>query len=353
MCKVIGVTTRPTPVVTVLMPVYNGSEYLNESIRSILQQSFTDFEFIIIDDGSTDDSVSIVSSFKDYRIRLICNDRNLGVSEALNKGLALSSGMYVARMDSDDISYPERLAKQVAFMEENREIGICGTWVEVIGGSEAKVYRYPTDSWRIKCNHLFGPALAHPSVIMRREWLERLGNVYNSNFNYAQDYELWVRASEFTRIANIGEILLKYRLHPNQIGQERKDEQNTAADSVRLLQIRNLGIMPTTDEETIHNSISQWRFEPSRDFVERTELWFCRLLDANRSSSVYPEPFFSSLLYERWFEVCDFATELGPWLLKKFCLSPLKPVCDLPWNRCSRFFINCLLARKRGRWFRC
>jgi glycosyltransferase involved in cell wall biosynthesis len=334
------------PRVTVVMPVYNCERFLAEAIESILSQTLADFEFVIIDDGSTDDSVEIIASYRDSRIRLIRNWTNLGVSESLNKGFCLARGEYVARMDSDDVCLPERLARQVAFMEEHAEIGICGTWIETMGEQAGQVLRYPTAPDTVKCTHLFGPALAHPSVIMRRDMLKKLGLLYNPSFRRAQDFELWVRASEYTALANIGEVLLRYRLHHQQVGKLHNEEQITFAGKVRLVQLHNLGITPTAEEYNIHQSISQWRFKTDRAFVGKTEKWLCKLINANVGAKVYPEPAFSAVLCERWFEVCDALTELGPWTLKKFMLSPLSRKVKFSWRRCVSFFLNCLLCRR-------
>lgn len=337
-----------TPYVTIVMPVYNGAAFVAEAIESILRQTLADFEFIIIDDGSNDGSVDIINSYKDLRIHLLRNESNLGVSESLNKGFNLARGVYIARMDSDDISLPERLERQVAFMEAHPEIGICGTWVEILGGTGRQIYRYPSDPDTIKCMHLFGPALAHPTVMMRRSMLEKLGQWYDPSFKHAQDFELWVRASAYTLITNLEEVLLYYRLHQLQIGRCHNEEQVVSAGKVRLLQLNNLGICPSENEFNLHQSISVWKFENDRTFIESTEKWLLKLIRANNEAKVYREPAFSNVLCKRWFEVCDAATELGPWLFQKYCLSTLSFVCKLSRCRSASFFVNCLLARKRG-----
>lgn len=342
-----------TPYVTIVMPVYNGAAFVAEAIESILRQTLADFEFIIIDDGSNDGSVDIINSYKDLRIHLLRNESNLGVSESLNKGFNLARGVYIARMDSDDISLPERLERQVAFMEAHPEIGICGTWVEILGGTGRQIYRYPSDPDTIKCMHLFGPALAHPSVMVRRNLLETLGHVYDPSFKRAQDFELWVRAASLTSIANLEEVLVRYRLHHQQVGRCCYEEQADYAGNVRLSQLKKLGVYPSDEEFALHQSISQWRFENSRMFIDNTEQWLVKLLKANKEASVYPETSFSAVLGERWFEVCDAATELGLWLFAKFNSSPLEVAGNLPWSRRVRFFTNTLLSRRRGKWFTC
>lgn len=336
--------------VTVLMPVYNGERYLREAIDSILQQTFTDFEFLIIDDGSTDGSVTAIQEFCDSRIRLVHNGVNLGLAASLNKGIGLAHGEYVARMDCDDVSLPERLALQVAFMEAHSEIGICGTWVELIGEPSGQIWRCPTDPDAVKCSHLFGPVLAHPAVMIRRELISENKLLYDSSCMHAEDFDLWVRASEYTSIANIGKVLLCYRLHPQQVGQRHNEEQIASGDKIRLAQLCKLGVFPSTEEFSIHQSASLWRFETDMSFVEKVEKWFCKLIDANLVAKVYPESILCVVLCERWFEVCDTLTQLGPRVLKHFWLSPLRCKVNIPWRRRIAFFLNCLMWKKRGYW---
>lgn len=334
------------PSVTVLMPVYNAAPYLAEAIQSVLQQTFTDFEFLIIDDGSTDESVVVIQKFHDSRIRLIHNDINQGLVAALNKGLGFAQGEYVARMDADDVCLPERLALQVAFMEAHREIGICGTWVEVIGESSGQILCYPTDPDVLKCAHLFGPALAHPTVMIRRELLNKTKLLYDPSYKHAEDFELWVRAAECTSLANIGKVLLRYRLNSHQVSKLYNEEQIYTAGRVRLAQLCNLGINPSDEELYIHRSVSLWQFETDRLFVENVEKWFCKLINTNMGTKVYPESALLSVLCERWFEVCDAVTALGPWILKKYFFSPLGCNVKIPWRRRVTFIFNCLLKKK-------
>ena len=155
------------PKVTVLMPVYNGGKYIREAIKSILSQSFTDFEFLIIDDGSTDNSVGIVQSFSDNRIRLIKNNCNIGIAESLNKGIESSKGEYIVRMDADDISFPDRIKKQVAFMDANPEVGVSGTWIKTISSVNECTWFTLSEPDLVRCHLLFGCPLAHPTVILR------------------------------------------------------------------------------------------------------------------------------------------------------------------------------------------
>lgn len=207
-----------TPKVTVLMPVYNAEKYLKEAIDSILNQTFKDFEFLIINDGSIDKSVDIIESYNDFRIKLIHNDQNRGIIHTLNKGLELAQGKYIARMDADDISLPNRLDKQVDFMEQNKEIGIAGTYIRVFNGKFSyKGQKLFTKSKKIKEGLMFRNLLMHPSIVMRKSMLEEYSLKYNKRHKHLEDYGLWVEASNHMKLANIPKHLLKYRNNPNSI----------------------------------------------------------------------------------------------------------------------------------------
>lgn len=332
-----------SPKVTVLMPVYNGETYLGEAIKSILNQTFTDFEFLIINDGSSDESLKIINSYKDKRIRLISNDKNVGLVNTLNKGIALSCGQYIARMDCDDISLPERLAKQVAYMDSQPEVCVCGTWIRTIGEIYGDVWDYPSDDSAIRCSLLFGSVIAHPSVIIRKGGLEKYQLFYDARYTHAEDYELWVRCSKYMLLANIPEVLVLYRMHKQQIVKRECQGKEKSASRIRSLQIEDLGVFPTPEEIEIHLALSTWRFQPTYNFVEQADLWLIKLQIANINTSRYPEPAFSETLAEKWFAVCNSAVKLGSRIWKKYWISPLSQSKHLHLSQKLKFAVKCYL----------
>ena len=205
------------PQVSIIMPVYNGEKYIKETIESILSQTFKDFEFIIIDDHSTDNSVNIISSFKDPRIKLSVNEKNLGLSNTLNLAIENSKAKYIARMDHDDISLPNRIEEQFNFMEQNPEIGACGTYIKMFGFGEPRIKKFPLKGSDIKAELLLHSPMAHPTVMFRKEVLKKYDLKYNSEYDGAEDYDLWERMNTVTIMANIPKILLNYRLHESQL----------------------------------------------------------------------------------------------------------------------------------------
>lgn len=204
------------PMITVLMSVYNGERFLRESIESILTQTFRDFEFLIINDGSTDKTREIILSYSDPRIRLIDNERNLGLTASLNLGLALATGQLIARQDADDISEPQRLAKQVAFLNVHPEVVLLGTCSNTIDASGQVLYMstVPYDCDDIRWSDLFFCPFIHSSVIFRKDIVLSQIGPYNEAYHVAQDHELWSRIVSRFPVANLREPLVRYRLHP-------------------------------------------------------------------------------------------------------------------------------------------
>lgn len=160
---------KNTPTITVLMPVFNCELYIKDAVDSILNQTYNNFEFLIIDDASTDETVSIIKAYTDSRIKLIEKPINTGLTNSLNQGLKLAKGKYIARMDGDDISLPERFEKQITFLEKNPEVVLCGSWFNVIGSE--LVIKTPENYEDIKLALLKGNCIAHPSVMMRNKFL--------------------------------------------------------------------------------------------------------------------------------------------------------------------------------------
>jgi len=203
-----------TPKVSIVMPAHNAAATLDEAVSSILEQTWQDFEFIIVDDGSSDDTASKLGRYEtlDSRVRLYRQEKE-GMIAALNRGCRCARGHYIARMDADDVSLPRRIEKQREFLEGRPEIGIVGTWASRMDENGSIVGEaHPSPNPRVlKWEHFFGICVIHPTVMMRREILERL-NFYSTDAVHAEDRDLWLRASAITEFSNIPEILLKQRV---------------------------------------------------------------------------------------------------------------------------------------------
>ncbi len=328
-----------------LLPVYNGATYLGEAIRSILGQTFTDFEFLIIDDGSTDESVAIIQEFHDPRIRLFHNGTNLGLVASLNRGLKLARGEYIARMDADDISLPHRLERQITFMDSATDIGVSGAWMESFGSGLSTVWSSPLRHEEIVCKLLFESALFHPTVIIRRLPFQNLGLFYDPEFPHAEDYELWCRCSYQIRLANIGEVLLRYRLHAQSLGQQQREGMFCSASHVRRRWLIQLAL-DNSQTDTFHDALSQWKMEASYSFLFKAEFWLLQLVEANASKQVFPEPFFSREVAERWATLCRHATCLGLGIVQYYRRSPLCAYGKLSLYEMTVFLLQALLQRE-------
>lgn len=204
------------PRVSVVMSVYNEEQYVRDAVDSILRQTFTDFEFVIIDDGSVDQTSTVLKSYHDPRLR-VYHQANQGQSVALNQGIRLSSGCYIARMDGDDVSLPERLEKEVRLLDAYPEIGLVGTWCVKIDAKtgQQRVQWLPENNLAIRRFMGVDNPFIHSSVMIRRSVLERVG-LYDEGLIW-QDYDLWVRIARHHRMANIPEPLIIRRKHPASI----------------------------------------------------------------------------------------------------------------------------------------
>jgi GT2 family glycosyltransferase len=217
------------------MSVYNGMPYLEEAVKSIINQTYKDFEFIIVNDASTDGTLKYLKSLKDKRIKIINNPKNLGLAASLNKVLLVTNGKYIARMDADDISLPNRLVIQLKYLEEHPPIALCGCWVDLIN-KEGKVIgekKYPTSDSQIKNALKWYQPIVHPTFLARSKFYRQLGG-YNENFDYAEDYELLVRAIKKYKLANIPQKLLLWRLADDRRSRKSMKKVDIADFKVKL-----------------------------------------------------------------------------------------------------------------------
>ncbi len=225
--------------VTVLMPVYNAEKYLAEAIESILGQTFRDFEFLIINDGSTDGSLEIIKSYTDSRIRLINNEENLKLIATLNKGIELAKGKYIARMDADDISLPQRLEKQYAYMEAHPEVGLLGSYIRTVGLENNYDVHFKTTHDEIKFKLFFDTHFPHPAALIRKSVLTDNNLVFEKEYIHAEDYALWNKMAEVTKLSILPEILVYKRTHPEQISKKFTPVQLEISSKIRNKLLKN------------------------------------------------------------------------------------------------------------------
>ncbi|MDB5258746.1 MAG: glycosyltransferase [Chitinophagaceae bacterium] len=228
----------PSPILSVIMPVYNAEKYVYEAIDSILRQTFADFELLIFDDCSTDSSREIILSFRDSRIRLIDSPVNTGYVKHLNEGLNQAKGKYIARMDADDMAASDRFLLQVQYLNRHEEVAVCGSWIEFIGEKQG-VLEYPVDHRNIVTHLLlFGNAMAHPTVMLRKSVLTDHRLSYDASLEPAEDYDLWHQISAVAQLYNIPDVLLKYRVHSQNESVVKKNKQDLAVLEIRQRMIK-------------------------------------------------------------------------------------------------------------------
>nr|WP_275983432.1 glycosyltransferase family 2 protein [Paenibacillus hamazuiensis] len=273
--------------VTVLLPVFNGIPYIEEAIISVLSQTFTDFEFLLIDDGSRDGTLQLLQGWqaRDGRIKVVVHETNRGLIASLNEGLSLATGKYIARMDADDVCLPHRLQRQVEFMEAHPEIGVCGGQASYTG--TGRITTNPLDHEQIKCFQLFWCAFTHPSVMMRKSVLDQYGIRYQP-YPHAEDYDLWNRLAKVCGLVNLPDVLVVKRDHPAQVSVAHKPLQDHVANLIRIEQLRELGIEPTPEEFSIHLDFASYRIKVHDPVMHaKAALWAHKIMDANAGRGIY------------------------------------------------------------------
>lgn len=315
-----------TPEITILMPVHNGAAYLRESAESILGQTFRDFEFLVVDDASTDHSVSILESLNDPRIRILRSAERLRFSGALNLGLDQARGSWIARMDADDIALPHRLACQRDFLKTHPDVGLCGARAIAFGMRRGPFFRPPLTHEEIRGYVLFDSPFVHPTVMMRRDLLERHALRFDAAFCPADDYELWSRAVRLFPAANLDRVLLHYRVHATSLTQAEWGGMDAHAARVAGRELEGLRLAADEDALRFHRNLGRGRCFPIRDeqTLARAEGWLRTLVDANDRAAQYPATAFRRIVAGVWYSACYHAGALGARMLKRYAASELR-----------------------------
>lgn len=327
-----------TPAISVVMPVYNGEKYLREAIDSILNQTFSDFEFIILNDGSTDKTEEIILSYTDPRIVYVKNEENLQIVKTLNKGIALAKGKYIARMDADDISMPERFEKQFEFMETHPDVGVCGTWLKTFGDVKAE-WTYPVEAEEVLIALMFYSPVAHPTAVIRKVVFDFFK--YEQNYNKAEDYKLWVDISKQFTIVNIPCFLLRYRLHSSQTAVIKNDIQLNISNDIRKEVLYDFGLDFNEEELVTHIAISRYK---SFDFT-KAEKWFIKILAHNDKKQFYEKYALDNFIAKHWFRTVSMNSEKGLEIFFHYLFKSKLPVIKKP-VLIMKLFIKCMIKKK-------
>lgn len=260
------------PLVSIVMAVYNGQKYLQETIDSILKQNYENIELIIVDDCSTDGSWKILESNLDDRIVLLKNEKNMRLAYSLNKAIAIAKGKYIARMDADDICLPDRLGLQVAYLEEHSDIDVLGGNYRSFGATNKKSDYQELHNW-IKTGLIFENTVCHPAVMFRRDAIE---GWYDQNFVASQDYDLWTRLIRSHKFHNLKQELIMYRVHNGQTVKKLSGYQKAGADKARLRMLEKSSFSENEKEELIRFS-NYPKIESIIQFK-----YYCKLIEAGK-----------------------------------------------------------------------
>jgi glycosyltransferase involved in cell wall biosynthesis len=341
---------QENPLISIVMPVYNSDDYLAGSIESILQQTFRNFEFIIICDDPTENTKKIIDSFRqwDDRLQVIYQKRE-GLVAALNKGCSLARGKYIARMDADDISLEERLKIQVDYMEGHPDIGLCGSAVRTFGEFETTI-KFPVADSVIKATLLFYNPFAHPTVIMRKEIMDSYDLQYNDEFTFIEDYELWVQFSKISRFSNIDKVLLKYRIHPDKVSTKSRPQQQKNACSVFAEQLEALDIPMDEKKLSLHLSLHSMdlslhspEFRHDQEFLLTINAWLVELIEANKRKNVYDNVALVKVIAQIWTSHCIIGTKIGIRSWNLFYHSRLSDYISLTKMQKIKYLTACMV----------
>lgn len=290
------------PLVTVIIPVYNDVRYLGQAVDSILMQTYQDVEIVFgIEHGSRDGSAEYVRALRDPRVRWEQNDERLGLPATLNKLIRAATGVYVARMDADDIAHRTRLEKQVAFLEQNPDIALCGTHSQLFG-SENWEHRPACDPETIRMDLLFGCTFTHPTVMFRRKQFAEANLFYDDTMPATEDYEFWARAAQKVKMANIPEILLHYRKHAASGTMRRWKIGQRIYRSVMKVQLERL--LGAVDEASLDLHLKEYTSGAEQHELIRLRDWLQNLVTANDSRQIYDPEVFRQAVAARLLAAC-------------------------------------------------
>lgn len=281
------------PLVTVFMAAYNAANFIEKSIRSILCQTFNDFELIIVNDGSTDNTIEIIKSFADERIKIIENKTNRGLIYTRNLALEYAKGTYLAIQDSDDISTPDRLARQVNVLDQNHNLALIGSKAITIDDQDIILDRkldVINGSKSLKAQLFFENTFVHSTIMMRISIFREIGGY--QTYPSAEDYDLFIRISEKYEIDNLDEYLVYYRAHNNNFSMVKRDLLNKQIDIIKKKQFYKLGLNPDDDFycKTIYNIENYKRYTNN----------YYKLINANNKLMIYDKTTFNYLIFTKW-----------------------------------------------------
>lgn len=293
-------------LISVVLPVYNGEKYIAEAIDSILKQTYTNFELIIIDDGSTDNSLELIEKYKKQDSRIIIISReNRGLIATLNQGIEKAKGKYIARMDQDDISLPSRFEEQVNIMINDIKVVVCGSWINIFGvNKKDKIVKYYEKDKQIKANLLLSCCFAHPSVMIRKNLMIDNNIWYNNDFENAEDYHLWTQLAKVGEFYNIPKVLLNYRFLETSItrvADKNESQRKRIYTKIFTEALSLIGYIRTDEEIELSFIISHKdRIKVNKIDLKKLKIYFNRIVQANNQNNFADSFTLCKILGNRW-----------------------------------------------------
>lgn len=336
--------------VSVLMPVYNSSRFLDAAIQSVLNQTFTDFEFVLIDDGSTDNSLDIIKGYHDSRIKIIIHEKNMGLIYTRNESVEIAQGKYIAFLDSDDIALPNRLEKQVDFMEKNPDFAILGSWVKTIdinNNISDNIIKYTSAPEVIPTILLFKNYFTTSSVIVRKSTLPE--KPFQKDFPIAEDYNVWIGIADKHKVWNLQEVLIYYRLHGENISFLLK-EKMIELDHLQLSrQLSKFEYVFSKEETDFYFLLGKTDKAEEYDKFIQTKFVFAdsclnKLIKANNKTGRYNSLVFYEYLLGFWNKLFISINDYNPYLF--FSLKKSVFYKKISFSGKLKLFIKCMIGYK-------
>jgi glycosyltransferase involved in cell wall biosynthesis len=313
-----------TPLISIILPVYNREKYIGESIESILNQTYENFELIIINDGSNDKTENIITKYNDSRIFYYKNENNRGIVFSRNKGISVAKGKYIAMFDSDDIALKKKFEIQIDYMEKKPEIAMTGTYVLHINAAGKLLktkWKLNASSKSIPSIQIFRNYFVQSSVVIRKDAIPN--NSYSTGFDIVEDSKMWFDVALYNKVVNIKQYLLKYRIHDGGISNQRNELHLQNSKKLYKYIFKHLNIDITENEINTHLLIKNKKKIEDIDDLKSIEKWLLKICNHNKIVKLFDQHSLKKVLFNRWIKCCYKSRSLHFKMLYYFLKSKL------------------------------
>lgn len=337
------------PRVSIITPVYNGSQYIADTIKSVLAQTFHDFEYIIIDDASSDNSFEVISSFTDTRITVLRNETNCYLVEARNRAIAEATGDFIALIDHDDLWTPDRLAVQVKFLDQNPDFGLVGGWSLLIdenGNPAATRRNYRYNAEECKMSLLIRNIWGNGTLLFRRSLMDQ--PPYDHEYQLCEDYNLIRKMSIKAKISILKKVVFKYRLHLNNTSALRQQQMVLHGLKLKRTMLASINCHISEAELAVFNNIEYLITSPSFELLHETEQCLQKLLDAVKCTNFVSHSSACAIIGEEWLLFCHASSNLGPEIWNRYLASSLSTIARPKYKTKLSLYLKSRIKRVRS-----